>query len=132
MFTIAKVLIQNEAGNYLILYRNNHPRFGNSIDLPGGTVEKGERLEDGAIREVKEECGITLAEKDLNLLVSTRKYSRMRNAYNLYRAVIAGEPTVELSWEHSEYTWLSRDELLVMAKQTKDSYMKMVADILSQ
>lgn len=46
-------LVQNQDGNWLFIYRNG------MWDLPKGKLEKGERMEDCAVREVAEECGIT-------------------------------------------------------------------------
>lgn len=45
-------LVRNSAGNYLFI-----KRLG-KWDLPKGKAEKGESIEDTAIREVEEECGI--------------------------------------------------------------------------
>lgn len=46
-------LVVNEEEELLFIYR------GNKWDLPKGRIEKGEQIEETAIREVEEECGIT-------------------------------------------------------------------------
>ena len=45
-------VVQNEEGKVLFIYRKKR------WDLPKGKVEKGETLEEGAKREVKEETGV--------------------------------------------------------------------------
>jgi len=35
-----------------------------------------------------------------------------------------------MSWEHSSYEWLDRNEFLVRSRSAKDTYMHMVADKL--
>ena len=45
-------LVLNNKKEILFIYRNN------VWDLPKGWIEKGESIEDAAIREVEEECGI--------------------------------------------------------------------------
>jgi 8-oxo-dGTP pyrophosphatase MutT (NUDIX family) len=45
-------LVVNQRGNALWIFRNGH------WDLPKGKVERGEKLEEAAIREVTEETGI--------------------------------------------------------------------------
>lgn len=44
-------------GRVLLVQRRRPPRAG-SWGLPGGLLELGERLVDGAAREIKEECGV--------------------------------------------------------------------------
>ena len=46
-------LVVNEKNEFLFIYR------GNKWDLPKGRIEEGENLEQTAIREVQEECGLT-------------------------------------------------------------------------
>lgn len=40
-------------------------QFGDKYDLPGGGIDLGEKLEDGVIREIKEETGIDVANPKL-------------------------------------------------------------------
>lgn len=46
-------LVQNSKGEFLFIFR--HGRW----DLPKGKLEKGEEIEDAAVREVSEETGVT-------------------------------------------------------------------------
>ena len=54
---------------YGLLIKNNQillsPQFENGYDFPGGGVELGETLEQGLIREFKEETGITVKKTKL-------------------------------------------------------------------
>lgn len=45
-------LVYNEKGELLLIFRQG------KWDLPKGKVDKGETAEEGAVREVEEECGI--------------------------------------------------------------------------
>jgi 8-oxo-dGTP pyrophosphatase MutT (NUDIX family) len=47
-------LVLNENGKYLFIFRNG------KWDLPKGKIEKDEKIKDAAVREVEEECGITV------------------------------------------------------------------------
>lgn len=55
----AVVLVRRADGKVLAVSRKDDP---NAFGLPGGTVEPGERVEDAAVRELKEETGLTLLE----------------------------------------------------------------------
>lgn len=124
----AKTLLIDHEGNYLLLYRNNHPHYGNDPDLPGGTVEKGESAKVAAIREVFEEVGIAI--NQVTELYSGLEYSLFGTHKTLFEARLAERPEVTLSWEHGSYEWLSRDEFLAKVATANDSYMHMVYKIL--
>ena len=47
-------LVKNDNGLYLFIYRND------KWDLPKGKIEKDEKVKVAAVREVEEECGITV------------------------------------------------------------------------
>jgi 8-oxo-dGTP pyrophosphatase MutT (NUDIX family) len=48
-------IVKNRDGKYLFIYRND------KWDLPKGKIEKGEKTKVAAVREVEEECGITVS-----------------------------------------------------------------------
>ena len=62
-------LVENSDKAYLFIYRLGH------WDLPKGKLEKGESAEEGALREVEEECGIS------NLKIE----STLASTYHIYR-----------------------------------------------
>ena len=51
------IVIFNEAGELLLATRANEPHKGKQ-DLPGGFVDIGETILEGALRELKEELGL--------------------------------------------------------------------------
>ncbi|RKF03292.1 NUDIX domain-containing protein [Tenacibaculum lutimaris] len=69
-------LVLNESNEVLFIYR------GSKWDLPKGRIEEGEGIEETAIREVEEECGIenlTIQRK----LIDTYHLFMMDNEYRL-------------------------------------------------
>src|SRR3989338_2041474 len=54
---LAGCIFVNDQGKVLFLHRNTLTRV--QWELPGGKLEEGERAEEAAIREVKEELGVT-------------------------------------------------------------------------
>ncbi|WP_279269921.1 NUDIX hydrolase [Clostridium beijerinckii] len=56
------VIISNQ-NKILMQLRTDNKKWG----LPGGSIEIGEKVEETAIREVKEETGLTICLKDLKL-----------------------------------------------------------------
>ena len=53
LFEAAGGLVKNDMHQYLLIFRRG------KWDLPKGKIDKGETVKDAAVREVKEECGIT-------------------------------------------------------------------------
>jgi ADP-ribose pyrophosphatase YjhB (NUDIX family) len=60
-------LVEND-GKYLIIFRNG------KWDLPKGKVEKDEEIESAAVREVSEECGVSLPTIQSFLTTTTHIY----------------------------------------------------------
>lgn len=130
MNQVAKLVMIDPHDNYLLLYRNKHPRFGNDPDLPGGAVEDGETLLEAMLREVQEEAGVVIKEDTAQLVYSGDDYSKHNTYYALYVTNVQPRPNITISWEHSSYVWLSREGFLERAKNAEDTYMHMAYDRL--
>lgn len=128
MKTVAKVLFERDDGKLLVLTRSNHPHFGYDSDLPGGTYEPGEDTIMTAVREVEEEIGITIARGQLEKLYEGTKYSVHSTNYLLYCAKFPENSEIILSWEHSGYRWVSKDEMKKLCAAAVDTYMHMVGN----
>lgn len=132
MKKVAKLVIIDQDKNYLMMYRRNHPVFGNDPDLPGGTLEGAESVLETMAREVQEEAGIIIDKDVVEEIYSGVEYSAHGTSYTLFITKVAAQPMVSMSWEHSAYDWLSRDDFLVKAKSANDTYMHMVGDTLTK
>ena len=115
--SIAKILIINGDGNALTLTLSEHlkyPEKSYQPDLPGGIVDAGEPEYLGVIREVQEECGIDLDPAKIQLAYTETAYDKKENksvTKLLYITHLDNTPAVTLSWEHSDYKWVSAAEL---------------------
>lgn len=54
---VAACVIRDENGKYLLVQEAQKKVYG-LWNLPAGLVDKGETIEDAAVREAKEECGL--------------------------------------------------------------------------
>lgn len=131
MKKVAKLVIINDKGEHLLMYRSDHPTFGRDPDLPGGTLEEGEVPLDTMIREVFEEAGIVIDQTNVQEIYAGTEYSAHGTHYSLYSTELVITPKVVMSWEHSAYEWLDREAFLQKAKSANDTYMRMVYDRLN-
>jgi len=130
MKQVSKLVVIDNENNYLLMQRSDHPTFPNDPDLPGGTVEEGESSLDAMLREVFEEAGFSIDQNDVRKLYDGAEYSKHNTHYSLYVAKLLKCPKVVISWEHSSYAWVDRDEFLDSAKNAIDTYMHMVHDVI--
>jgi DNA polymerase len=81
------------------------------LDLPKGKIEKGERAEDAAIREAKEESGLDVAlapsfRHDIGYWYA-RGGEKVKKRVTMFLAKVSGSARVRSSWEHTGgYKWL--------------------------
>ncbi len=125
---VAKLALMDNENKYLLLRINNHPLLADDPDLPGGTLDEGERPIDTMVREVYEETSIHIDPADASLVYAGTDYSKHGTHYSLYSLHMQNRPKVTLSWEHSSYEWLSRADFLQKAAIARDTYMQMVCD----
>lgn len=120
--TVAKVLVENKAGLYLLLQRGDtHPNFPGHPDLPSGEVESGETIKEAASRELLEEIGISIAPDKLEG-VFTKERTNVKHMLFLL-SIDSSNTEVKLSREHKSYKWLTRDEIVsIKAPNDADPY----------
>lgn len=117
---VAKTLIFDDVGNLLVLKRSlDDLHRPGGMDFPGGQVDDGEAVVDGAARELQEEAGLTIEGSKLQLCFASSKivdHAESRGRVNLvwlgFIARMPREQTIELSHEHDAYCWLSLDDFL--------------------
>lgn len=113
---VAKVLLRNRHGQFLILRIGQHfakPTHSYKPDLPGGIIEGDESVRQGLIRETIEETGITLNHDTIRMIYTETAYSKDDSAISirLLYAADCDEEKVVINWEHDCYLWLDRQEL---------------------
>lgn len=130
MQTVAKVLLKKADDKLLLLRRSKtHPYYAYHLDLPGGEVEDGEDVATAIVREVREETGITIDERNLTMLLEEQADN---HHYILYSGIVDGDVAITLSWEHDQFSWLTLQELLDWQPPTEpDNYYKMLIRALT-
>jgi 8-oxo-dGTP diphosphatase len=103
--TVVRALVHSSSGGYVLLRRAPGDRFAGHWELPGGTVEPGESLEQALARELREEAG--LAPLTTPTLISTAHRRSPRGTplqEHTFRVEAAGDTT--LSHEHdASWVW---------------------------
>lgn len=99
----------------LLVRRGNEPLKG-EWSLPGGALELGETLQQGIVREVFEETGLTVSPvgvvEILDRIIPDEESGRVRHHYVLVDfvcRVIGGTPLV--GSDADELRWVERNEL---------------------
>lgn len=127
----AAVAILNGKRELLMLHRKDNKKW----TMPGGTLEFGESMVDCALREVKEESGLSVEIKDI---IGTYTDPNIRIAYSdgevrqEFTIVYYGETKdfdVKLDEESSQFVWVSLDE--VNDLPLADSQRRRIDDVIA-
>lgn len=104
MLFVVSVTFRNAAGALLLVRKRGTDRFM----LPGGKPEPGESHEDAAVREVREELGLTLGREQLSLLghwsAGAANEPGLTISSDVFTAPLVGEPMA--ANEIEELRWL--------------------------
>lgn len=113
---IASYVIVRKGKKVAFVLRNNTSWMNDYYGLPSGKVEKGESYIAAAIREAKEEIGITIKSSDLKHALTVHRYEPSSHAndwVDLYFEATKweGEPQNAEPDIHSELAWFALDKL---------------------
>jgi 8-oxo-dGTP pyrophosphatase MutT (NUDIX family) len=112
-------LVYNKAGDVLFIFRNG------KWDLPKGGIEKGEAIEDTAIREVEEETGVTnlkithKLQKTYHVFKRGGKYKLKVTHWYEMRTDFTGTPKSQANEGIEKVAWLGPEEI---KEALKNSY----------
>jgi 8-oxo-dGTP pyrophosphatase MutT (NUDIX family) len=112
-------LVYNKNGEVLFIFRNG------KWDLPKGGIEKGEEIEDTAIREVEEETGVTnlkithKLQKTYHVFKRGGKYKLKVTHWYEMRTDFTGTPKPQANEGIEKVAWLGPEEI---KKALKNSY----------
>ncbi len=109
----AKCIVFNGDGNVLLLRRSgtDEARAG-EWDFPGGGVELHEDVLAAVSREIAEETNLEVNSRDIYLTYTdTRLQYDLNNIRLVYYCRIQAQE-IRLSFEHSEYIWVTPAEAL--------------------
>jgi 8-oxo-dGTP pyrophosphatase MutT (NUDIX family) len=107
---IASYVLLRCKGKIAFVLRSNTSWMNGYYGLPSGKIEKGESFMAGAIRETKEEVGITITAQNLRhaLTMHRQEPNQTMSWVDLYFEVDywEGEPVNAEPHMHSELAWL--------------------------
>lgn len=104
-----KTIVINQDNKILLLQRSDKCSNLHTWDFGGGGVDKSENPINSAIREAKEETGLTIYNvKPLTTYIDT---SGADEAVIIGFTANTGSSDVQLSWEHEAFQWLTLEEL---------------------
>jgi len=110
---IIHTLIVNDLGEVLIIQRSkNNDYLPGYWDIPGGTLEDGEDLILGAIRETKEETGLDVLKLNLFFQKSNVDVSKNKQFITVvfYTKISNGNVVVNPE-EHDAYAWINPSKI---------------------
>lgn len=104
-------------GNNVLMFKRSPAKkvFPGWLALPGGHIDEGENPLSAAIREIKEEVGITLSPTDIQLKFVATHYHIDRNELFVvfgFLATLAGKPKEIVSNAEGEAVWMDKADLL--------------------
>lgn len=108
-----QAIIYNNKNEILLLRRQNTGYEDGKLSLPGGHLEKNERVVDALIRELEEEIGITFKESELELFKVLNREVNDRNYLDfIFKTNINERIPSNLEKEFcSELVWKNTNDL---------------------
>jgi len=122
-------LVQNECGEYLFIFRNG------KWDLPKGKVEKGEKMKKAAVREVEEECGVQVMQREQRICKTYHIYEinnkPVLKRTNWYAMRVKGVPELIPQREEgiTQALWVAPSKIAPLLENTYPSILQVLQQI---
>lgn len=117
-------------GKVLVVKRAADDFLGEMFELPGGGIDAGETFEQGMTRETFEETGLKVS----NITQAYRAFDyasqRGKPTRQINFIVECSTADVKLSHEHTEFKWISRDELESI--ETTDEMRRSIEEVFEK
>lgn len=112
---VVHIWIKNSKGEYLIQKRSSNKKEGLKWAWTGGSVLMGENSIDGAVREVKEELGLTVDKEKLTLFTSYKRelYKDFVDVYIYKHDIDVSKLTLQKD-EVCDVKWATKNEISQM------------------
>lgn len=95
---------------FLLLKRSDYVASPNTWSIPGGRGDNNESPSQTAKREIHEEIGVDLKDKELRLIYTNETYLPTFKFYT-YALVVSSEFEPSLNYENSEFKWCDNDDM---------------------
>ncbi len=125
-FDVVSVFIEHN-GEILLLHRQDYKPQGNTWAMLAGKVKVNEDLLHAMVREIKEEVGLKVSEKDLKYFEAYHvRYPEYDYLYHIYHLPFKERPVLKVSvGEHKDHCWIKpADALKLNLIQDEDSCIK--------
>jgi len=108
---VAQIVIKKD-DKFLLIKRSENKTRSGIWEFPAGKVELLEDIQNAAVREMKEESGLT--PKKIGYIGYHERHGRERKQHKVYHNFFVEEfeGEVELSDEHDDYKWVAKEEIL--------------------
>jgi ADP-ribose pyrophosphatase YjhB (NUDIX family) len=120
-------LVRNKEGNYLFIFRNGF------WDLPKGKLEKGEKIDVCAIREVEEECKISGLKIIRNLPTTYHMYELLHKKWAIkicywyeMQTEDTSTPVPQTEEGITQAVWLNNNEIAKVKSNTYPSILQLI------
>lgn len=102
------IFVHNNNGDILLLRRSSDDDIEPlKWSLPGGKVDKGENIEEAAVRELFEETGIVVDK--VMYITSIKNQDESISSY--FSVDLDKNSSVSISDEHEDYKWVNPENL---------------------
>ena len=122
-------LVKNERKEYLFIFRNG------KWDLPKGKIERDEKVKEAALREVEEECGITVKKLGKRICKTYHAYIYknevvLKKTY-WFKMKCEGQDKLKPQKEEgiTDARWFTREKTELITKNTFPSILQVMEQV---